>query len=247
VEGEGGEEVGIAGAESRVFVRFVLLFVRKGLDDGVRVVVPRGGEGVDGAEVDQEGASGVEVRKGDVAGALGAGREGDFLLTGDPKGTEDIGECVTNTVVAFSEVVGRATHQMVPERVHGAPTHGAGVKGITGIEGDAEPPTEGGSVMSGGEDVGDAVVRDGEHPSGGEGLGLEAQATFVAGGRGSVEGVGETSVEGRGPPPLGTVGRFRGWKGVGEAEVGSDPCWERTKRRVNRVTEAEGSGKEVWR
>ena len=73
--------MGIAGAESRVFVRFLLLFVRKGLDDGVGVVVPRGGEGVDGAEVDQEGASGVEVRKGDVAGALGAGREGDFLLT----------------------------------------------------------------------------------------------------------------------------------------------------------------------
>ena len=110
VEGEGGEEVGITGAESRVFVGFLLLFIREGLEDGVGVVIPRGGEGVDGAEVDEEGAPRVEVREGDVAGAFRARREGDFLLAGDTQGTEDIGECITNAMVAFSEVALCARH-----------------------------------------------------------------------------------------------------------------------------------------
>ena len=77
-------------------------------------------------------------------------------------------------MVAFSEVVGGAAHEVVPKRVHGTPAHGAGVKGVPRVEGNTEPPAEGSPVMGGLEDVGDTVMWDSEHPSRCEGLGLEA-------------------------------------------------------------------------
>jgi hypothetical protein len=160
------------------------------------VVVPGGGEGVNGAEVDEDGTPGVEVGQGDIPRAFWAGRKGDLFLARDSYGTEDLRECIPDAMVAFSQVVGFATHEMVPERIHRAPAHWAGVERVPCIERNAQPPPKGDTVMGRGEGERDAVMGDGEHPGGGEGLGLEAKATFVAGSGGGVEGVSQTGIKG---------------------------------------------------
>ena len=68
----------------------MLLFVRPGGEDGVRVVVAGGGEGVDSTEVDENGPSRVEISDGYIPRTLGAGREGDLLLARDTHGTENL-------------------------------------------------------------------------------------------------------------------------------------------------------------
>jgi hypothetical protein len=88
VERERGEKVGVAGTESMILVDFLLLFVCQGGEDGVRVVVSGGGEGVDSTEVDEDGPPGVEIREGYIPRALGARRECDLFLAWDTHGTK---------------------------------------------------------------------------------------------------------------------------------------------------------------